>query len=185
MNPLVLIVLAFAPGVFWLWFFVRKDVYRPEPRRLLALTFFLGMVAVIPAAIVEGVFLDESLVSEQGSLASFAAGMLLVVGPVEELSKFAAVRLGPYRSLCFDEPTDGLIYSATASLGFASLENLAYVLVFGPAVMLLRAPLSTLAHVVFGSIWGHALGLQTQRRARRTNSGDRRASHRRRGPRVV
>lgn len=165
MSLLILLVLAFSPGVFWLWCFARKDVYRPEPRRLLALTFFLGMAATIPAGIANGLFLDESVVSEQASLASFAAGMLFVVGPVEELSKFAAVRLGPYRSLYFDEPTDGLVYSAAASLGFASLENLVYVISFGPAVMLARAPLSTLAHVVFGSIWGYALGLQTQRRS--------------------
>ena len=84
--------------------------------------------------------------------------MALVVGPVEELCKFGAVRLGPYRSLFFDEPVDGLIYASTASLGFASLENLFYVLQYGPQVMILRAPMSTLGHLVFGSIWGYALG---------------------------
>ena len=89
--------------------------------------------------------------------------MLLVVGPVEEVTKFAVVRLGPYRSLYFDEPMDGLVYGATASLGFASLENLIYTLNFGPEVMMVRAPLTTVAHVVFGSIWGYTLGLQTQR----------------------
>ena len=164
MSGLIILVLAFTPGVFWLWFFARRDVYRPEPRRLLALTFFFGMVATVPAVIIEGLFLDDSILSEKASLASVAAGMLFVVGPVEELTKFAAVRLGPYRTLYFDEPTDGLVYAAAASLGFASLENLGYVLVFGPTVMLGRAPLSTLAHVVFGSLWGYPLGLQTQRR---------------------
>ncbi len=157
-----LVVFAFAPGLFWLWFFVRKDVYRPEPRRLLALTFFLGMVATIPAVIIEAIFINESVLSDSAALASVTVAMLFVVGPAEELSKFAAVRLVPYRSLYFDEPIDGLVYSAAASLGFASLENLGYILEFGPEVMLLRAPLSTLAHVIFGSIWGYVLGLHTQ-----------------------
>ena len=84
--------------------------------------------------------------------------MIFVVGPVEEFCKFGAVRLGPYRSLYFDEPVDGLVYAAAASLGFASLENLFYVSQYGPEVMIGRAPLSTVAHLVFGSIWGHALG---------------------------
>ena len=136
-----LVVFAFAPGLFWLWFFVRKDVYRPEPRRLLALTFFLGMAATIPAVIIEAIFIDESVLSDSAALASVTVAMLFVVGPAEELSKFAAVRLVPYRSLYFDEPIDGLVYSAAASLGFASLENLGYILEFGPEVMLLRAPL--------------------------------------------
>ena len=160
-----LVVFAFAPGLFWLWFFVRKDVYRPEPRRLLALTFFLGMAATIPAVIVEAIFIDESILSDNTTLASITVVMLFVVGPAEELSKFAVVRLVPYRSLYFDEPIDGLVYAAAASLGFASLENLGYILEFGPGVMLLRAPLSTLAHVIFGSIWGYVLGLHTQGRA--------------------
>ena len=84
--------------------------------------------------------------------------MLLVVGPVEELCKFAAVRFGAYRSLHFDEPLDGLVYAAVASLGFASLENFFYVVDYGPEVMLVRAPLSTVGHLVDGGIWGYALG---------------------------
>lgn len=162
MQLLIFPLLAFAPGIFWLWFFLRKDIYRPEPKRLLALTFFLGMVSTIPAGLIEAPFLDESVLSGSGSLASVAMGMLFVVGPAEELAKFLAVRLVPYRSLYFDEPGDGLVYGTAASLGFASLENLFYILTFGPTVMILRAPLSTLAHVVFGSFWGYALGRQVQ-----------------------
>ncbi len=162
MSPALLVAVAIAPGLFWLWFFARRHVYRPGPRRLLALTFVLGMVSTIPALVVESVFLDETIVSGGATFASVAAAMLLVVGPVEEAAKFAVVRLGPYRSLYFDEPMDGLVYGAAASLGFASLENVGYVLSFGPEVMLVRAPLTTVAHVVFGSIWGYALGLRTQ-----------------------
>ncbi len=161
MAPTLLIVVAFAPGVFWLWYFARKSVYRPGPRRLLVLTFLLGMVATIPAGILNSVFVDEAVASEEARIASVAMAMLLVVGPVEETAKFLAVRFFAYRSLYFDEPTDGLLYSAAASLGFASLENLIYVLEFGPGVMILRAPLSTLAHVIFASVWGLALGLRT------------------------
>ena len=167
MEFLTYVVLAFSPGLFWVWFFVRKDVYRPEPKRLIALTFLLGMVSTIPAGIITAVFVDESILSENANLTSVAMSMLFVVGPVEELSKFMAVRLFAYKSLYFDEPGDGLVYSSAASLGFASLENLLYVITFGPAVMILRAPLTTLAHVVFGTFWGRALGL----RAQRTGSG--------------
>lgn len=98
------------------------------------------------------------LVGETPALASVFTAMLLIVGPVEEFCKFGAVRLGPHRSPNFDEAVDGLVYSFAASLGFASLENLFYVIQFGPSVMLLRAPLSTVGHLAFGSIWGLALG---------------------------
>ena len=162
-------VLAVAPGLFWLWFFVRGRSYRPDPRRLLALTFFFGMLSTIPAGIINTIFIDSDVMSGSADPAAIAVSMLFVVGPVEELSKFLAVRLGPFRSLYFDEPGDGLVYAAAASLGFASLENLVYIMAFGPAVMIGRAPISTLAHVIFGSFWGYGLGLQAQegRRARR------------------
>lgn len=152
-------LIAFAPGAFWLWFFLRKDVYRPEPKRLIAGTFFLGVAAAVPAAAIEYVFIADSDF-ERMAFGTMAANMLFIVGPVEEFAKFLAVRLWAYRSLHFDEPSDGLVYAAAASLGFASIENLGYVLVFGPAVMILRAPLSTAAHVVFGGFWGYALGLR-------------------------
>lgn len=162
-------LLAFAPAAFWLWFFIRRGVYRPGPRRLLVFTFALGMVSTIPAGILNTIFIDESVIDDPAiaSLASVAAAMLLVVGPVEETCKFLAVRLLAYRSPYFDEPGDGLIYSAAASLGFASLENLLYILTFGPAVMLVRAPLSTVAHVVFGSFWGLAMGHEVRAGRRR------------------
>lgn len=167
MEFLIFLVLAFSPGLFWAWFFVRKDIYRPEPKRLIAFTFFLGIVSTIPAGILNEIFIDESIFSGNANLASVAMSMLFVVGPVEELSKFMAVRLLAYKSLYFDEPGDGLVYSTAASLGFASLENLLYIMRFGPSVMIVRAPLSTLAHVIFGTFWGRALGL----RAQKTGSG--------------
>ena len=153
-----LFLVAFTPGLFWLWFYVRHDKIRPEPRRLLALAFLLGCLSTIPAGLGNYLFGADALLEGSPRLLSYVTAMTLVVGPVEELCKFGAVWLGPYRSLYFDEPVDGLVYAAAASLGFASLENLHYVLAYGPEVMLLRAPLSTVGHLVFGSLWGSALG---------------------------
>ena len=166
MEAPAVLLLAFAPGVFWLWFFAKRDVYRPEPKRLIALTFCLGMAATVPAGVLNTLFLDDILLAGgAANIGSLAVGMLFVVGPVEETCKYLAVRLYAFRSLYFDEPSDGLVYAAAASLGFASLENLLYIQAFGPEVMIVRAPLSTAAHVIFGSVWGEALGRQAQGRS--------------------
>ena len=162
MSLLGYVLLAFTPGLFWLWFFVRGRAYRPKPRRLLVFAFFLGMLSTIPAGTLNTLFIDPGVLEGTADVAAAAAAMLFVVGPVEELSKFLAVRLGPYRSLYFDEPRDGLVYAAAASLGFASVENFVYILSFGPGVMIGRAPVSTLAHVIFASFWGYGLGIQAQ-----------------------
>ena len=154
-----IVLVSFAPGLFWLWFYLRKNSYRPAPRRLIAITFGLGCLAIVPAGIVEWIVLGDSFLEEGAGFEGLAIGMLFVVGPVEEGLKFAVVRFKAYRSPYFDEPMDGLVYAAAASLGFASVENLLYVLEFGPEVMIARAPLSTVAHLAFGGIWGYALGV--------------------------
>ena len=159
MNTLGILLISFSPGLFWLWFFARLDRLRPSSRRWIALTYIYGILSVIPAALVSELLLPGDLFSPEVTLAVYSSSMLFVVGPVEETCKFLAVRLSVYRSMHFEEPMDGLVYGAAASLGFASLENLLYVMEYGPEVMVLRAPFSTLGHMVFGSMWGYGLGL--------------------------
>lgn len=163
MSLVAAIVLALPPAAFWLWFFLRRNSYRPVPLRALAGTFGWGMLAVVPTAVLEWVLLDESHITPSTlvipeNFGSFALGMVLVVGPVEEVSKFAACWFGARRSKYFDEPMDGLVHAVAASLGFATLENIGYMLSFGEAVILIRGPISTAAHIVFASVWAYALG---------------------------
>lgn len=155
---LTFFLLAFAPGVFWFWFFARKDRYRPEPKRLIAMTFGLGMASTIPVGALHLIYNVDSIFDPHAQLSTMLLRTILIAATVEELAKFLVVWLGAYRTLHFDEPSDGLVYGAAASLGFAALENLLYVINFGPEVMIFRAPLSTVAHVIFGCCWGYALG---------------------------
>ena len=162
MDWLIFPSLAFAPGAFWLWFFARKDRYRPEPKKLIALTFGLGMISTLPVLGLHFLFVGDSVFEPDVQLSETVIRGLFVAAAIEELAKFSVVWLGAYRTLHFDEPSDGLVYGAAASLGFASLENLFYVFSFGPGVMIGRAPLSTVAHVIFGCCWGYALGRSKQ-----------------------
>jgi len=167
LQLLSVVIGAFAPGIFWLWLVYRWDRYHPVPRWLVIRTFLWGMVAVVPIAIVEVLLVLgqgglESLSNlEQGqlSLQSMAYEAFVVAGVTEEFGKFLVVRLTIYKSLYFDEATDGLVYSAAAALGFATLENIGYALSFGWQVMLVRGPISTFAHVLFSVVWGYPLGL--------------------------
>ena len=124
MEWLIFPSLAFAPGVFWLWFFARRDRYRPEPKRLIALTFVLGMVSTLPVLGLHYVFVDDAVFGSDVEVSGTVVRGLFVAAAIEELAKFGVVLLVAYRSLHFDEPSDGLVYGVAASLGFASLENL-------------------------------------------------------------
>lgn len=155
MKSLIVLSLALAPGVFWLWYFFRLDRLEPEPLHLVRTSFLFGMAAVVPAALVEIPF----------SRISPFATVVLVAPLVEELCKYLVVRFGIYRNTEFDEPMDGVIYAVATALGFASLENVFYLFSeygkgAGPfaAVTVTRALLSVPGHALWAGMWGFALG---------------------------
>lgn len=159
MNILIIILVAFAPCIFWLWIIYQGDRYQPEPKSLIIRTFFLGIVIAIPVAIIEAILYPRPLPQGQVSLPLAAYLSFVVAGLTEESGKFFVVRRSIYNSPFFTEAYDGLIYSAAAALGFASLENVAYILSFGWDVILVRGLVSNLAHVLFASLWGYPLAL--------------------------
>jgi RsiW-degrading membrane proteinase PrsW (M82 family) len=171
-----LIVLAVAPGLFWLWYFYRKDRCKPEPRVLIVQTFLLGILVTAPAAFLEnaismlllstsyfGIFLSAS---DQLLQSVVQISLVAVFAPVvEESAKFLSVERFVYRSKDFDEPIDGIVYGTAAALGFATLENIIYVfsaysmslsLALGTGII--RGVISVPAHALFAVMWGFALG---------------------------
>jgi RsiW-degrading membrane proteinase PrsW (M82 family) len=157
----VAVISALLPGFLWLRVFTKGRSYRGAPLKILLITFLLGMASVIPAGFIEFLLIDsDELEYGLASFGTVVVAMFFIVGPVEETSKFLAVRLGVYRTRHLREPLDGLIYGAAASLGFATAENIGYALLFGPELMIVRGPVSTLGHVVFGSLWALSLNPQ-------------------------
>lgn len=147
-----LVVLAFGPGIFWLWYVYQKDRLEPEPRALVVKIFVLGMVCALPAALLEVPFAWSGVF------------LIIVAAPViEEYAKYFVVSRTIYKQIDFNEPMDGIVYSAAAALGFASIENLFYLVtaqshnILTP-VFLGRAFFSVPGHVLFSTIWGAALG---------------------------
>jgi RsiW-degrading membrane proteinase PrsW (M82 family) len=162
---MILVALAIAPGLFWLWYFRRRDHLRPEPRALVARVFFLGVGAAVAAALLElAVFGVTGIDSERPDWGVIPTALL--IGLIEEGTKFAAVYAGVYRHHEFDEVVDGIIYAVAASLGFATIENVAYVLQGGFAVGVLRAVLSVPGHAFFGALMGFYMGI-----AKHTSTG--------------
>jgi RsiW-degrading membrane proteinase PrsW (M82 family) len=167
---IIAIILGFFSGLFWLGIFYRMDKYKPEPKSLIALTFFLWCLSVIPAIIFEILF--EYFIHPLGDpsvMGSFIA-QFLGVGPIEEMSKFLMI-LAVYWNKEFDEPVDGMVYSTSIALGFATVENIMYMFQSGMIAGLfglvwtffLRFFLSTLGHIFFSAMWGYQLGMRKMR----------------------
>jgi protease PrsW len=149
-------VIAVAFAGLWLWAFYREDRLEREPLWMVAFALGWGALAILPALWLEARLLPPDL-GPDSRLAVRAAGLLLIVGPVEELCKFAGVRLHIWPRSQFNEPMDGIVYAAAAATGFAFAENL-HFMVDQPSVILARGPAGTLAHILFAGFWGSALG---------------------------
>ncbi|MBU1118318.1 PrsW family intramembrane metalloprotease [Patescibacteria group bacterium] len=158
MKLLGYFLLGLLPGLFWMWFYLRKDREKPEPIKLIAKVFLFGMAATFPAIALEFAIDYFFPFSGQRGLVPIILGSLLVVAPVEELLKYVVVRDVVFKDPHFDEPVDGIMYAVVAALGFASLENLLVVFSEGGTVLLLRFATATLMHALTSGIVGYYIG---------------------------
>ncbi|ULQ53793.1 PrsW family intramembrane metalloprotease [Flavihumibacter fluvii] len=155
-----LLALALAPGIAIMWFIYSKDRFDREPLKALVKSFFLGMLATLPAILLQlaGSYLLKWIMPASGwtYFILFAFG---VVALTEELSKFAMLRLYAYPRIFFNEPFDGIIYGVMVAMGFATLENISYVMTGGIGTAFARMFLSVPAHATFGVLMGYYVGL--------------------------
>ncbi|MEI8349644.1 MAG: PrsW family glutamic-type intramembrane protease [Candidatus Omnitrophota bacterium] len=163
---MIIALMAIAPVIALLLYFYHKDKYEREPLRFLALSFFYGFMITFVAMVVE-----VALLSFVAAINEFVVRIFLqafvVAALVEEGLKFMVFRALVYRSNEFNEPYDGIVYAVMISLGFATLENILYLLssygrfgLFGVLnVGVFRALISVPLHAFCGVIMGYYLGL--------------------------
>jgi RsiW-degrading membrane proteinase PrsW (M82 family) len=105
------------PALFWLWFWLREDTIRPEPRMLIASAFISGMLIV---ALV--------LPMQQFAMTRFSGNELILVWVIiEEILKYVAALMVVFWNKAIDEPIDTIIYMITIALGFSALENTLFI----------------------------------------------------------
>lgn len=104
------------------------------------------------------VFAFSATIAPMGTTIPTAIGsvwnMIVVVGIVEELSKwliFAVLMqyLRPLRS-----PEDGIIFAAAVGLAFATVENVVYAGRYGTSILWFRSFSGTIGHMTYGALWG-------------------------------
>lgn len=113
-SVLLAIAAGFFPALAWLWFWLREDSEHPEPRRLIALAFFGGMVMVVVVIPIE----EYAQVFITSQILLFTAWAF-----IEEICKYLSARTLVLWRKEDDEPIDPVIYMVTTALGFSAIEN--------------------------------------------------------------
>lgn len=177
-NLAVAALLAVVPALFWGYIFYKKQ---PENKITSAWLFLSGMAAVAPLLAYKYLWqffpwinaftyantFGNDLIGF-GNLGVIPADVLItfmLVGIIEEIAKFSAVRLIHHKRIC--SITDCIEYCIIVALGFAFAENIIYFYnimqvrgaesVFLPFIF--RSLFSTFAHVMFSGVLGYYYGL--------------------------
>ncbi|HZX21522.1 MAG TPA: PrsW family glutamic-type intramembrane protease [Clostridia bacterium] len=130
-----------------------------EPWHLLLRIFLMGALSVIPVILVQKTLLAINVFS---GLLSVAYTAFVVAGLTEEFFKRSVVIHGVYNDINFNEKLDGIIYSVFSALGFATVENIVYVVFRYTGnyyVGIMRGLLSVPGHMLFGITMGYYLSL--------------------------
>lgn len=144
----MLMSLAIIPSIVLLVYIYKKDKREKEPIKLLIKCFIWGMISIAPVLIQElviEVFVDELWI--EGSVPYAIVDAFLVAAFTEELFKYLVLKTTTWKSKHFNCTFDGIVYSVFVSLGFATFENIFYVLDGGLSSALLR---------MFTAVPGHA-----------------------------
>ncbi len=168
MQPLVLFSSAVVPGLALMWFLHTRPQY-PQPRTILWATFGLGVLVTIPVIIL-GFPISPIYVLMPSYFYVALARTILGVAILEESFKYWILAGYSCQRKRLAEPFDGVVYGVVASLGFATLESIAFVIegdVLGAGIRVLT---SVPAHAALGAIMGYYIAQGTFNEANRGRS---------------
>ncbi|MFB4163447.1 glutamic-type intramembrane protease PrsW [Alteribacillus sp. JSM 102045] len=149
---IALIIAALAPAISLLSYFYLRNEYESNTVLQVARTFVIGALLVFPIMVLqyaleaEGIFQSDWLYSFVG-----AAGL-------EEFFKWFLLYFTIYKFVAFQTRYDGIVYGAALSLGFASAENVMYLMAAGIDYAIGRAFLPVSSHALFGVVMGYYIG---------------------------
>lgn len=151
-----LLILAIAPVLACLLWIYLKDKYEKEPIRVLGKFFLLGILVSVLSIIIEEFLIKINVFTGYSYLLYMS---FIVAGVTEEGIKALILIPNLLKERHFNEKLDGIIYSIFLSLGFATIENIIYLLFEDVGVAyevgVIRAVISIPAHIIFAISMGY------------------------------
>lgn len=155
------LLFSLVPAVLWLVIFYRIDSREPEPKRLVAGVYAVGLLlaAGIYLPILNGVFAVDTWLYQNWWVQ--LVGEVLVIGMLGMGLVYLAVRATVFDNPEFDERLDGIIYAMAAGLGIGTVINFMYVWQHGGVdlgIGSIRMVTNALGYATFGGVLGYFIG---------------------------
>ena len=143
-----IIMAGFAPSVALLSFLYLKKQIDQGPITMIIRMFLFGVLLVFPTMVLQETLNEGFNLSEVGQ-SIFTAAFL------EEFLKWFVIFFIAIPHAEIKNRYDGIMYSTAVGLGFATLENIIYLWIYGVEQALMRALLPVSSHALFGVIMGY------------------------------
>ena len=152
--------LALIPGIILAIVVWRADKIEKEPVGLLVKLFLLGALTIISAIVIGTIGEDHifGFLDKESMLFIFIDNFILTA-MVEEGGKYFVMKKVTWKHPAFDHTFDGVVYAVAASLGFATLENIIYLIDSDISIAIVRGILSVPGHVIYAVFMGYYYGL--------------------------
>jgi len=155
----ILIWAAIIPSIILIILVLKQDKIESEPIGLLIKLFFFGALTTLPAGLLE-TWGEMGIMAITRDKDMQTLLMFLICVPlVEEGLKYIALAT-TWKHEAFNFTFDGIVYAVIVSLGFATLENILYVMNYmSLQVALVRGILSVPLHCTCGVFMGYFYGM--------------------------
>ncbi len=152
-TSILSIIAALILMVFWSILILKFD-YRKISLWKCALSFFFGIVAILTTTLLQAITPE---VTAEIPFFHYLILFFVKVGPIEEISKILPVILMIYLLNLKDKPSEIVIYGSLVALGFATIENMQYLSMYGFNLIFSRFVFSVLLHITLTGIFSFAL----------------------------
>ncbi len=155
-----LVIAAVLPALLLMIYIYRKDKIEKEPANLIIKLVIFGGLTVISAVILEltGSWILGRFYDDEETAYKIIENFVIVAG-AEEGGKYFILKRKTWNSPEFNYSYDAVVYAVAVSLGFATVENILYVVTGGFGVAIVRALLSVPGHAVFAVYMGYYYGV--------------------------
>jgi protease PrsW len=144
---------------FWLaHYFLKANRGHAEPSSAVWEAFGFGAVAVVIAIFLQTPFhINGTFLALQAGAFNLTDGAVthFMIAGIEEVAKFLPLAFLIYWRPYFSNHEDGVIYFSLSGLCFSLVENVLYMMRFGPEVALLRTGLILFLHPAATGIVGY------------------------------
>ena len=155
----IFLLAALIPPIVLMVMVYRQDKIEKEPVNLIIRLVLFGFLSTVPAVILE-------IIAGRIISALFGGSYMLYllisnfigVAVIEEGCKYFFLKQQTWNHPAFNYRFDGIVYAVSVSLGFAALENVEYVFLYGLGTAVSRALLAIPLHCICGIFMGHFYG---------------------------